>query len=146
MSSALDSFRTLIVLSLVSIAFAIFVSLNASPPPAELFEYYEWHGFGAVTRPEAQAWLWYPEMALLLGALVGMFFLWRYSLSAALVSVFISPVRAAFGGIHVSSPIEDAFWACHWIFFVLVLGMALFEPSISPHFRIWKRKPSEDGT
>ncbi len=143
MSSTLDNFRTLIVLSLISIAVAVYVSFNASPPPEELLRYYDWHGFGAITHPEAQAWLWYPELALLIGSLVGMFFLWRYALSAALVSVLISPFRAAFGGIYVSSPIEDALWACYWIFFILVLGMALFEPSISPHFRIWKRQPSD---
>ena len=134
MDRHLDNFRVLLVLALGTLAIALYVTFNAPPPGPDVQALYDWQGYGAVTSGFADYYLFWIEVGLYAIALSTMFFYWRYARHILLVAIFLSPLRAVLGGIWVSSPLEDAFWAFHSIFVLLVAGMALFHPPVRAAF------------
>jgi hypothetical protein len=122
------------VLALGTLGFALYVTFNAPPPSSDVQALYDWQGYGAVTSGYADYYLFWLEVGLYALALGSMFFYWKYGRHLLLAAIFLSPIRAAFGGIWVSSPLEDAFWALHAIFVLLVAGMALFHPPVRVAF------------
>jgi len=130
----LDNFRALLVLALATLGFALYVSVNSAPPPQHLQDLYGWIGYGAVI-PEVvdYYWFWF-ETASFVVAFVTMFFFWRYGRHLLLVALAQTPLRIAFGGIWVSSPLENTFWALHGLFVILIAGMALFHPPVRMAF------------
>ena len=135
MSREVDNFRTLIVLSLTTLGAAVYVSIKGAPPPEEYADLYGWRGYGAVTLGPFGLIPWYAELALVVLGLVGMFFFIPLSRLLILISIFLTPLRIAFGGIWVSYPLEDTFWALHWLFFMFVVGMAFFSEPVVRNFR-----------
>jgi hypothetical protein len=134
MERDVDKFRTLIILAIATWLCATYVSFNAAPPPEDVASIYDWQGYGEVI-PGAISLRWYwAQAALTILGLTGMFFFIPASRAMILVVTLVNPIRTGLGGIWVSSPIEDLFWAVYWIFFMLTIGMALFDPSIKSRF------------
>jgi hypothetical protein len=139
MRREIDNFRILIILSIATWMFGMYVSYNAAPPPAELTSIYQWQGFGEVVPGPLGQRLYWVESALLLGGLVGMFFFSRIARGAVLAAILVNPLRTALGGIWVSSALEDTFWALHWTFFMFTIGMAFFSDPIKERFGVPQR-------
>jgi len=117
MERDVDKFRTLIVLAIASWLFATYVSFNAAPPPSDVASVYDWQGYGEVL-PGVISLRWYwAEAALTVLGLVGMFFFIPASRITILVVTLVNPIRTGLGGIWVSSPVEDLFWAVYWVIF-----------------------------
>jgi hypothetical protein len=134
MERDVDKFRTLIILTIATWLFATYVSFNAAPPPADVASVYDWQGYGEVV-PGIISLRWYwVEAALTLIGLVGMFFFRPASRTLVLVVTLANPIRTGLGGIWVSSPVEDLFWAVYWVFFMFTIGMAFFDASIKVRF------------
>jgi hypothetical protein len=130
----LDNFRVLVVLSLATMALAIYAAFNAAPPSLEAQAFYVWQGYGAVLPGFIDFYWRWVEIGLYAIALASMFFFWQFSRQLMLIALFLSPIRVALGGIWISSPLEDSFWSFHWIFVVFVIGMAFFQPAVRAAF------------
>jgi hypothetical protein len=134
MNRHIDNFRTLIVLSLATLALAVYVSYRAEPPPAELQALYGWAGYGAVMPGLVDERLWYVWLALTCMGLLGSFFFIAPARYFLVIPMFLAPLRAGLGGIWVSWPLEDAFWSFNYIFQTFVIGMAFFHDPIVVRF------------
>jgi nitroreductase len=134
MARDLDNFRVLVVLALATMGLATYIGFVAPGPAAEHQEILLWLGYGEVL-PGYISYYWYwVEQGLYFIALATMFFFWRFSRQLILVALLLSPLRSGLGGIWVSSPVEDAFWMLHWVFVMLTVGMALFQPTVRAAF------------
>ncbi len=134
MARDLDNFRVLVVLALATMGFATYIGFNAPEPAQEHQDALLWLGYGEVL-PGYISYYWYwAELGIYVIALASMFFFWRFSRQLMLVALFLSPLRVGLGGVWVSSPVEDAFWSLHWVFIMLAVGMALFQPSVRAAF------------
>jgi hypothetical protein len=130
-----DNFRLLLVLSIATWLFAMYMSFRATPPPAEITSLYEWRGFGEVVPGFVDARLFWVQELLRFGGLIGMCFFSRIARGAVLAAMILNPLRTALGGIWVSAPLEDSFWALHWLFFTFAVGMAFFSDPVRTAFR-----------
>ena len=145
MARDLDNFRVLLVLAIATMGLAIYVNFIAPEPPRDLQEMLLWRGYGAVT-PGFIAYYWHwVEFGLYAVALVSMFFFWRFARHLMIVALVVSPLRVGLGGVWVSAPLEDAFWALHWIFVLLATGMALFHPPVRAAFSSRSAVRAEEG-
>jgi hypothetical protein len=114
--------------------FATYVGFNAPEPAQDHQDILLWLGYGEVLPGYiSYYWAW-AELGVSFIALATMFFFWRFSRHLMVVALFLSPLRIGLGGVWVSSPVEDAFWSFHWLFIMLSLGMALFQPSVRAAF------------
>jgi hypothetical protein len=126
----LDNFRVLVLLALATMGIATYVVFNAPEPAPEHQDILLWTGYGEVL-PGYISYYWYwAETGIFVIALATMFFFWRYSRHLMLIALFLAPLRTGLGGVWVSSPVEDAFWSLHWVFTMLAVGMALFQPTV----------------
>lgn len=129
-----SSFRLLIVFALFTLAYALYISFTVVPP-AYLDGPIQQAGYGPQVPTFFSQFVYYSGMTLDVIALLLCFFLVRYAHIILLVSLFSSPLQAAFSGIWISSPLEDIFWAIHWVCYVFIVGMAVYEPTISKRLR-----------
>lgn len=138
MLRAIDCFRSLIVLALLTLGFALYVSFNLAPPTDadELWPYLVWVGYGAVEPWWLNTFVWYINLSLTVTGLLTAFFFIRNAHYLLLTALFFFPIQTAIGGIWLSSPLEDTFWAIHSICFTLVLGMALFDETIRTRLKM----------
>lgn len=135
MNRQIDNFRILILLSLATLALAVYVSFHAEPPPTELQELYRWRGYGAVIPGLVDERLWYVWLALTCMGQLGSFFFIAPARYLLIIAMFLGPLRTGLGGIWVSSPLEDTFWSFNSVFSTFVIGMALFHAPVVARFR-----------
>lgn len=127
-------FRTLIVLAVSTFAIAFYVSIRA-PLPDSYYPHIQWIGYGMMVPLRLSNFLYNLFVALDLAGLVLCFFFVRKAHLLLVASVLFSPLQFAIGGISIAMPFFNTFWAVHYIFYVLVVGMAMYDPIVSNRLR-----------
>lgn len=133
--SEVDKLRSLLVLSLVTLGFAVFFSYQQMPVAEELLPVLDLRGAGAIMDADTSHYVWLAWLVLYLCAhalaLLGAWF----SRHVFLLSLALWILMPALSGLSMGTPWDNTAWSVHTVVSMFAIGMLFFAPGVRRQLR-----------
>jgi hypothetical protein len=140
MHRALENFRALILLSLITLVVAVFLTFHQpsiAPAQADLFSR---AGEDALVGYEWANYLWWCWFGIYTASLIAAFFYTWFARQLILAAICFGLVQVPLSGVSISTAWESAAWAVHSAVGMFAIGMAFFSPAVIRRMRRdWNR-------
>lgn len=124
----IDNLRALLVLSLVTLAIAVFLSYRQMPIDEALLPILDARGGDAVVGPDTANLLWIGWLVLYVAAhVLALLGAW-FSRHVFVVSFVLYVLMGAVGGLSVGTPWDNTAWSLHTAVATFAIGMLFFSP------------------